>query len=149
MENIYHGIYCEIVGMKTIKYDPSYPSTNISCWKLFVSVKNSRTIKQLMLLYCNTEDCAWLQVRMQLCYICASPGLTSSPSSVWLYEQQCSLLSSKSVVPQVHRASVESSPKDPDGAVQILLSSLITDGRKLLLYESLDINHFLQRLEIK
>lgn len=149
MENIYQVIYCEIVGIKTIKYGPSNPSTDISCWKLFVPVKNSWTIKQLMLLYCNTEDCAWLQVRMQLCYICASPGLTSSPSPVWLYEQRCGLLSSKSVVPQVHRASVESRPKDPDGAVQFLLSSLVTDGRKLLLYESLDINHFLHRLNIR
>lgn len=41
MENIYQVIYCEIAGIKTIKYGPSYPSTDISCWKLFVSVKNS------------------------------------------------------------------------------------------------------------
>lgn len=74
-----------------------------------------------MLLYCNTEDCVWLQVRMQHRYSHASPGLTCNPSPVWLsMSSSAVLLSSKSVVPRVPRSLAGLKPeKDSDGAVRL------------------------------
>lgn len=107
---------------------------------------NSFTIKQLMLLYCNTEDQVRLQVRMQHRFSHASPGLPA-PVLSGSMSSSVVLLSSKSVVPRVHGVNTGVSPTGHRrccAAVETLQSLFVTDGRKLLLYEPLDIHHFLQ-----
>ena len=44
---------------------------------------------------------------------------------------------------------LESSTGDSDGAAQLRPGSLVTEGRKLLLYEPFDIHHFLHTLSNK
>lgn len=79
---------------------PSYYNTYVSCKKWLVPMAISFTIKQLMLLYCNTESVSGSRSGCSIGSLMLPPGLNALAAPVLSGSMSSSvgLLSSKSVV---------------------------------------------------
>lgn len=125
---------------------PSSYNTYVSCKKWLVPMAISFTIKQLMLLYCNTESVSGSRSGCSIGSLMLPPGLNALAAPVLSGSMSSSvvLLSSKSVVLESKESHWSRARRTVDAErLSGHSSSFVADGRKLLLDESLDIHHFL------